>query len=155
MAYFLGLDVSTTSSKALLIDHHGEVLGTASSPHTLSSPKPLWSEQDPMEWWQAVTQSIRNVISQTKIDPNEIEAVGLTGQMHGLVILDEQNEILRPAILWNDQRCQAQCDEIHERIGKERFIRCRDRVESALVFGRVGGNDGKHCFRRPKCCGDV
>ena len=112
MAYFLGLDVSTTSSKALLIDHKGAVLGTASSPHTLSSPKPLWSEQDPAQWWQAVVQSIRTVIIQTGISASEIEAVGLTGQMHGLVLLDEHGEVLRPAILWNDQRCQAQCDEI-------------------------------------------
>ena len=95
MAYFLGLDVSTTSSKALLIDHNGTVLGTASSPHTLSSPKPLWSEQDPAQWWQAVVQSIRAVISQTGILPSEIEAVGLTGQMHGLVLLDEHGEALR------------------------------------------------------------
>jgi xylulokinase len=122
MALFLGLDVSTTSSKALLIDETGKVLGTASSPHTLSSPKPLWSEQDPAEWWQAVVQSIRSVIKQTGVAAKEIEAIGLTGQMHGLVLLDAEGEVLRPAILWNDQRCQAQCDEIHQRVGKERLI---------------------------------
>ena len=118
MAYFLGLDVSTTGSKALLIDQKGEVIATASSAHTLSSPKPLWSEQDPGEWWQAVIKSIQTVIAQTEISPAEIEAVGLTGQMHGLVLMDENGQVLRPAILWNDQRCQAQCDEIHSRIGK-------------------------------------
>lgn len=128
MAYFLGLDVSTTSSKALLIDQNGVVLGTASSAHTLSSPKPLWSEQDPAEWWQAVINSIQTVISQTGVQPGEIEAVGLTGQMHGLVLLDEEGQVLRPAILWNDQRCQAQCDEIHNRIGKERFIQISGNV---------------------------
>ena len=128
MAYFLGLDVSTTSSKALLIDRSGKVLGTASSAHSLSSPKPLWSEQDPAQWWQAVVQSIRNVILQTGIAPGEIEAIGLTGQMHGLVLLDEAGEVLRPAILWNDQRCQAQCDEIHQRVGKERFIQISGNV---------------------------
>jgi xylulokinase len=128
MAYFLGLDVSTTSSKALLIDQDGAVLGTASSAHTLSSPKPLWSEQDPTEWWQAVINSIQTVISQTGVQPGEIEAVGLTGQMHGLVLLNEEGQVLRPAILWNDQRCQAQCDEIHNRIGKERFIQISGNV---------------------------
>ena len=128
MAYFLGLDVSTTSSKALLIDHMGKVLGTTSSPHTLSSPKPLWSEQDPAQWWQAVVQSIRSVILQTGIAASEIEAIGLTGQMHGLVLLDADGEVLRPAILWNDQRCQAQCDEIHQRVGKQRFIQISGNV---------------------------
>ena len=128
MAYFLGLDVSTTSSKALLIDHSGTVLGATSSPHTLSSPKPLWSEQDPAQWWQAVVQSIRNVISQAGILSSEIEAIGLTGQMHGLVLLDADGEVLRPAILWNDQRCQAQCDEIHQRVGKQRFIQISGNV---------------------------
>jgi len=128
MAYFLGLDVSTTSSKALLIDQNGKVLGMASSAHTLSSPKPLWSEQDPTQWWQAVVQSIRNVILQTGISSSEIEAIGLTGQMHGLILLDAEGEVLRPAILWNDQRCQAQCDEIHQRVGKERFIQISGNV---------------------------
>jgi len=78
MAYFLGLDVSTTSSKALLIDQNGVVLGTASSAHTLSSPKPLWSEQDPAEWWQAVINSIQTVISQTGVQPGKfwLESTG-------------------------------------------------------------------------------
>ena len=128
MAYILGLDVSTTGSKALLIDTTGAVMGTASSPHTLSTPKPLWSEQDPEMWWEAVSNSIRNLIAQTGVDPKEIDAVGLTGQMHGLVLLDAQGEVLRPAILWNDQRCQAQCDEIHERVGKEKFIQISGNV---------------------------
>ena len=128
MAYILGLDVSTTGSKALLIDRKGEVIGTASSPHSLSTPKPLWSEQDPDMWWQAVTNSIRSLIAQTGVDPNKIEAVGLTGQMHGLVLLDADGKVLRPAILWNDQRCQAQCDEIHARVGKERFIQISGNV---------------------------
>lgn len=128
MAFILGLDVSTTGSKALLIDRKGMVLGTASSPHMLSTPKPLWSEQDPEMWWQAVIKSIRNVIAQTGVDPNEIEAIGLTGQMHGLVLLDSDDKVLRPAILWNDQRCQAQCDEIHERVGKGRFIQISGNV---------------------------
>src|SRR5690606_15890459 len=128
MATILGLDVSTTGSKALLIDSKGEVLGTASSPHTLSTPKPLWSEQDPEMWWQAVINSIQSVIAQTGVEPIEIDAIGLTGQMHGLVLLDAEGEVLRPAILWNDQRCQAQCDEIHKRVGKERFIQISGNV---------------------------
>ena len=128
MAYFLGIDTSTTSSKALLIDEHGEVIAVASSPHTLQTPKPLWSEQDPREWWQAVSASIRSVLAQAGLSGEAVGAVGLTGQMHGLVLLDEAGNVLRPAILWNDQRTQSQCDEIHDRIGKERFIQITGNV---------------------------
>src|SRR5512138_3917473 len=128
MAYFLGIDTSTTSSKALLIDEHGQVIAVASSPHTLQTPKPLWSEQDPHEWWQAVSASIRSVLAQAGLGGDAIGAVGLTGQMHGLVLLDETGEVLRPAILWNDQRTQQQCDEIHARIGWEKFIQITGNV---------------------------
>ncbi len=120
--YFLGIDISTTSSKALLIDGQGEITGVASTPHTIQSPYPLWSEQDPQEWWQAITDSIRKVIAQTNVDSASIAAIGLTGQMHGLVLLDEAGEVLRSAILWNDQRTQAQCDQIHQQIGKQAFL---------------------------------
>ncbi len=128
MAYFLGIDTSTTSSKALIIDQDGKVLGVASSPHTLQTPKPLWSEQDPIEWWQAVSMSIKSVLERANISGERISAVGLTGQMHGLVLLDEAGNVLRPAILWNDQRTQRQCDEIHQRIGKKKFIQITGNV---------------------------
>lgn len=122
MNYFMGIDVSTTGSKALLIDSTGSVVAAASSPHTLSMPHSLWSEQDPHEWWLAAVNSISTVLKKTGIAPESVTAVGLTGQMHGLVLLDDSGNVLRPAILWNDQRTQAQCDEIHARIGRERFI---------------------------------
>jgi len=136
-AYFLGIDVSTTGSKALLIDSAGSVMAVASSPHTLSTPRPLWSEQDPREWWQATTNSIRAVLKETAIDPAAIKAIGLTGQMHGLVLLDAAGEVLRPAILWNDQRTQVQCDEIHRRFGMEAFI-------------QISGNAALTGFTAPK-----
>jgi len=120
--YFLGIDTSTTSSKALLVDESGNVIAVASSPHTLQTPKPLWSEQDPHEWWDAVSGSIRSVLEKAGIGGERIAALGLTGQMHGLVLLDDTGNVLRQAILWNDQRTQSQCDEIHKRIGKEKFI---------------------------------
>ncbi len=122
MRYFLGLDVSTTGSKALLMDERGAVKAVASTPHTLQTPRPLWSEQDPREWRQAAAASIRRALTDSGIRGEQVAAVGLTGQMHGLVLLDEAGEVLRPAILWNDQRTQAQCDEIHRRVGRERFI---------------------------------
>ena len=126
--YFLGIDTSTTSSKALIIDERGEVVAVASSPHTLQTPRPLWSEQDPREWWDAVAASIRSVLEQAGIGGEHIGAIGLTGQMHGLVLLDEVGNVLRPAILWNDQRTQSQCDEIHARLGKEKFIQITGNV---------------------------
>lgn len=128
MNYFLGIDTSTTSSKALLIDSRGEVIAVESSPHTLQTPKPLWSEQNPAEWWVAVSASIKSVLEKAGISGDNVAAVGLTGQMHGLVLLDDAGNVLRPAILWNDQRTQSQCDEIHQRIGKEKFIQITGNV---------------------------
>src|SRR5688572_31200406 len=92
--YFLGIDTSTTSSKALLIDDKGKVIAVASSPHTLQTPRPLWSEQDPREWWEAVSASIRSVLEKAGVSAERIAAVGLTGQMHGLVLLDETGNVL-------------------------------------------------------------
>ncbi len=126
--YFLGIDTSTTSSKALLIDEEGEVVAVAASPHTLQTPKPLWSEQDPHQWWEAVSASIRSVLKKAAIEGDRVAAIGLTGQMHGLVLLDDAGNVLRPAILWNDQRTQAQCDEIHQRVGKNKFIQITGNV---------------------------
>ena len=128
MAYFLGIDTSTTSSKALIIDEVGNVIAVTSNPHTLQTPRPLWSEQDPREWWEAVSASIRSVLEKAGLGGERIEVVGLTGQMHGLVLLDEAGNVLRPAILWNDQRTQHQCDEIHQIIGKEKFIQVTGNV---------------------------
>ena len=127
-AYFLGIDVSTTGSKALLVDESGTVVATASSPHTLQTPRTLWSEQDPREWWQASATAVRTVLQQAGVRGENVLAVGLTGQMHGLVLLDERGQVLRPAILWNDQRTQAQCDEIHRRIGRAKFIQITGNV---------------------------
>ncbi len=126
--YFLGIDTSTTSSKALLINEQGDVIAVASNPHTLQTPKPLWSEQDPHEWWWAVSASIKSVLEKAGISGEGIGAVGLTGQMHGLVLLDDVGNVLRPAILWNDQRTQSQCDEIHRVVGKEKFIQITGNV---------------------------
>jgi xylulokinase len=120
--FFLGIDVSTTATKALISDDLGNVLAVASAEYSFETPRPLWSEQHPAVWWQGAQDSIRAVLQQFKIDPAQIGGVGLTGQMHGLVLLDEAGNVLRPAILWNDQRTQMQCDEIHRRIGKARFI---------------------------------
>lgn len=126
--YFLGIDASTTATKALLIDADGAVVGVAAAEYGYATPRPLWSEQDPALWWDGAAQSVRALLQQTGVDAGEIAAVGLTGQMHGLVLLDAHGAVLRPAILWNDQRTQAQCDEIHRRVGRERFIQITGNV---------------------------
>jgi len=120
---FLGIDVSTTGAKALLIDEKGKVAASATTPLTLQTPKPLWSEQDPHEWWKGTSASIRKALADAGATGADVAAVGLTGQMHGLVLLDGQKNVLRPAILWNDQRTGAECEEIHRRVGRRELIR--------------------------------
>jgi xylulokinase len=120
--YFLGIDVSTTATKALLINTAGEVIAVAATEYPFNTPQPLWSEHNPELWWDGTQKSIHAVIQKSGVAPERIKGIGLTGQMHGLVLLDEGGHILRPAILWNDQRTQAQCDLIHERIGRDKFI---------------------------------
>lgn len=103
---FLGVDVGTTGAKALLVDAHGNVKASATHEYPMLHPRPLWAEQDPKEWWEAAQRSIAQVAD------GHVEAVGLTGQMHGLVLLDAKGEVLRPCIMWNDQRTEAQCADI-------------------------------------------
>jgi xylulokinase len=111
----VGLDVGTTGVKALAISADGEVHGSAEEHYGLSSPQPGWSEQDPEDWWAASQAAL------ARLDV-EATALGLSGQMHGLVCLDDHGDVLRPAILWNDQRTAAECAEIEERVGLERLI---------------------------------
>ena len=80
-------------------------------------PKPLWSEQDPEDWWQATVKSVRRVMKKAKLKPADVKAIGLSGQMHGSVFLDKNDQVIRRAILWNDQRTAAECREIEERAG--------------------------------------
>jgi xylulokinase len=137
MNLLLGIDLSTTGAKALLIDEEGTVVASVTTPLGLSNPKPLWSEQEPRDWWQATTQSIRRALSEANASGADIKAIGLTGQMHGLVLLDERGDVLRPAILWNDQRSGKECDEIRARVGRERLI-------------QITGNDALTGFTAPK-----
>ncbi|HXF62002.1 MAG TPA: FGGY family carbohydrate kinase, partial [Caldilineaceae bacterium] len=137
MTHLLGIDVSTTATKALLINERGDVVAVAASEYPFETPQPLWSEQDPTLWWYGAIQSIRAVLSQSGVDPADIAAIGLTGQMHGLVLLDAAGTVLRPAILWNDQRTAAECDEIRARVGKAELI-------------RITGNDALAGFTAPK-----
>ena len=122
MPYLMGLDISTTGAKALIIDNTGKVIAVANTPQPISQPQPLWSEQNPSDWWDGISASIRQALAESGLNGDDISAIGLTGQMHGLVLLDENGAVLRPSILWNDQRTQAQCDYMTARIGARRLI---------------------------------
>jgi len=137
MEVFLGIDVSTTGVKALLVGKDGSVVGSATTEQPLFTPQPLWSEQNPEDWWKGAVQSIREALRSTGVSGADVMGIGLTGQMHGLTLLDEAGQVLRPAILWNDQRTGPQCDEIRARLGRERLI-------------QITGNDALTGFTAPK-----
>ncbi|MCJ7623862.1 MAG: xylulokinase, partial [Anaerolineaceae bacterium] len=137
MTFFMGIDISTTATKALLIDEAGQVAAVASSEYSYETPHLLWSEQDPGLWWVAAVQSIQKVLAAAGIGGEDVKGIGMTGQMHGLVLLDSSAEVLRPAILWNDQRTARQCDDIRTRLGRDRLI-------------QITGNDAVTSFTAPK-----
>jgi len=137
MAHVIGIDTSTTATKAVLIDEAGGVVGIGVAEYDYQVPQPLWSEQDPRLWWDGTVEAIQAVLASTGVDGADVVAIGLTGQMHGLVLLDEHDAVLRPAILWNDQRTAHACDEIRETLGLERLI-------------AITGNDALPGFTAPK-----
>jgi xylulokinase len=120
---FLGMDVGTGGTRAVLINEQGQLVAAAASEHApFRSPHPGWAEQDPEDWWRAAQAAIREVLATSSVAASEIGAIGLTGQMHGAVMLDAEGRVLRPSLIWCDQRTDAQCDWLHERIGRERLI---------------------------------
>ncbi len=120
---FLGLDIGTGGSRAVVIDDRGRVCASATIDHEqFASPHAGWAEQDPVDWWRAAAAAIRKVLSGDDARPDEIGAVSFSGQMHGSVFLDENDKVIRPAMLWCDQRTEEQCREITEKIGSERLI---------------------------------
>src|SRR5205807_5353986 len=118
---FLGIDVGTGGSRALVIDAAGRITASSTVEHVpFASPQTGWAEQDPRDWWRAATLAIREVLS--KVNAEEITAIGFSGQMHGAVLLDQHDEVLRPSIIWCDQRTSAQCAAITAKIGASRLI---------------------------------
>lgn len=109
---YLGIDAGTSEIKALVIDRHGEIIATSGAKLTVQRPHPHWSEQDPAEWWQALQQAVSSLRSKVGERWASVRAIGLSGQMHGAVLLDGDNRVLRPCILWNDTRCAAECQEL-------------------------------------------
>jgi xylulokinase len=127
MALYLGIDVGTSGTRALVCDRQGAIQASATSPHTSQHPHPGWSEQDPAEWWQATVQSVRKALAQAERSRSgrahgSLAGIGLSGQMHGSVFLDKSDRVIRPAILWNDQRTSEECSEIERRAGGRKAL---------------------------------
>ncbi|MFB3855069.1 MAG: xylulokinase [Vicinamibacterales bacterium] len=135
--YLLGIDLGTTAVKALLVSAGGVVVSRATGTYPLETPRALWAEQDPALWWERTAAAVREVIQDAGVEPRSIAAVGLTGQMHGLVLLGAGREVLRPAILWNDQRTSVECERIRALVG-------------AVRLRELTGNDVLPGFTAPK-----
>jgi xylulokinase len=124
-AYWLGIDIGTGGSRALLVNETGRIVAGRTSPHEdMRMERPLWAEQRPENWWDACQEAIRGVLADAGIAGDAVRGVSLSGQMHGLVILDENRDVIRPSLIWCDQRSQPQVDAINERVGKERVLAC-------------------------------
>ena len=123
MGYLLGIDIGTTGTRAILVDpESGEVIAGATREYPLYTPRPQWAEQDPADWWQATCDAVQAAIAEADIQADDVQGIGLSGQMHGVVLLDDRDQVLRSSLIWCDQRSQAQCDWITERVGAERLI---------------------------------
>jgi xylulokinase len=133
----IGVDVGTTGTRAVAVDERGSVIDARTAEYPLLTPRPQWTEQDPAEWWRATREVIGAVAGSVREASNEVAGIGLTGQMHGSVFLDRDGQVIRPALLWNDQRTGAQCEEITDRVGPQRIV-------------EITGNPALTGFQAPK-----
>jgi len=121
---WLGIDVGTGSSRALLVDARGRVRAGYTAAHEdMRMERPLWAEQRPENWWDAVVEAVRGVLAKAGVAGSEVKGIGLSGQMHGLVVLDDAGAVIRPALIWCDQRSQAQVDAVNAKLGRENVVR--------------------------------
>lgn len=134
MRAYLGLDISTTAAKALLLDDRGGTVVSAPYPYPLASLRPLWAEQDAEDWWRAGAAAIRDVLARMGLRGEDVAGVGLTGHMFGLVGLDAYGRPVRPCIMWNDQRAGAECEEVTAQVGLDRLI---DLTANCMLPGYV------------------
>lgn len=122
MPYLIGIDLGTSATKTVLFDEECRVIASASREYPLSQPQNGWAEQNPEDWRDAVLDTLSQVLARSGVRGEDIKGIGLSGQMHGLVMLDEKGEVIRPAILWCDQRTGEECAEITRRMGEQRLI---------------------------------
>jgi len=122
MKYLLGIDIGTSGTKTVLFDRGGNPISSSTAEYPLYQPEIGWAEQDPQDWWKAVCITINQVIKDSNINPESISGIGLSGQMHGLVMLDGYGNVLRKSIIWCDQRTAKECVEITEKVGEKRLI---------------------------------
>ncbi len=133
----IGVDVGTTGTRAVAVDERGAVVDARTAGYPLLTPRPLWTEQDPEEWWRATREVLGIVVASCREASSEVVGVGLTGQMHGSVFLDRDGLVIRPALLWNDQRTGRQCEAITDRVGPDRLV-------------EITGNPALTGFQAPK-----
>ncbi len=136
MSYLIGVDIGTSGTKTILINPQGHVLTRAMAEYPLYSPRPQWSEQEPADWWAASWQTIKEVLDKSGVDPREVKGIGLSGQMHGSVFLDANGEVLRRALLWNDQRTQDECDWITNIVGRDKVV---ELISNPVLTGFTAG----------------
>ena len=137
MKYLVGLDVGTSGAKCIIVDQNGKVVASSTQEYPLYTPRPGWAEQNPEDWWQAVLAGLKVIVKESGIDTADLMGVGFSGQMHGLVAMDENDAIIRPAILWCDQRTQKQCDWLHEKAGG--LDKMLEYTNNPMLTGYTGG----------------
>ena len=138
MKYLLGIDIGTSGTKTILFDEKGNKICSHIVEYDLIQPKNGWAEQDPEQWWKAVKETIKYIVKNTNINVEDIKGIGLSGQMHGLVMLDKDGNVLRNAILWCDGRTSKECLEITEKVGKERLIEiCANPALTGFTAGKI------------------
>src|SRR4051795_5629607 len=121
---YLGIDIGTGGTRALLIDRKGAVRAGCTAVHEdMMMARPLWAEQRPENWWDAAVDAIRGVLKQAGVSGAEVRTIGLSGQMHGLVLLDAAGAVIRPSLIWCDQRSQPQVDDVNAKLGRETVLR--------------------------------
>ena len=117
---YIGIDLGTSSVKVLLVTKDGKIIGTQTENYPIYFSNGNWSEQNPTDWWNATKLGLQKLLS--NVDKNQVKGISFGGQMHGLVMLDENNNVIRPAILWNDGRCQIETDYLNNIVGKETLV---------------------------------
>ena len=139
---WMGIDVGTGGTRALLADEQGKIRASFTAPHTeMRMERPLWAEQHPENWWDAAVKAIRGILAESRVSSSDVRGIGLSGQMHGLVILDKSNQVIRPALIWCDQRSQEQVDAVNRRIGRAADCLHHRRVAMAKSAAGVASVD--------------